>query len=67
MDFYPDEFNEEQYGSLREHEYIALIPFLDINLVKFLMILDYESVRLVDCKCFRKGCQKKQTSSQHFV
>jgi 5'-3' exonuclease len=33
VDYYPDSFQEEQYGSLKEHEYIALIPFLDINIV----------------------------------
>lgn len=30
FDFYPDEFEDDPYGSIRPHEYVSLIPFLNL-------------------------------------
>lgn len=33
IDFYPDEFEDDMYGSTRPHEAISLIPFLNLELI----------------------------------
>lgn len=33
FDFYPDEFEDDPYGSIRSHEFVSLIPFLNLEIV----------------------------------
>lgn len=32
-DYYPNEFDVDPYGSIWEHEFIALLPFLDQSVI----------------------------------
>jgi 5'-3' exoribonuclease 1 len=45
IDYYPDHFEDDLYGSVRAHEAVSLIPFLNHETVPFLLILDHSSLR----------------------
>jgi len=45
IDFYPDTFEDDLYGSVRSHEAVSLIPFLNQQIVIYLIKLDLKSIR----------------------
>lgn len=54
VDYYPDNFEDDLYGSVRSHEAVSLIPFLNHATVQFYIIFRSQ---LFMMKLFRK--QKK--------
>lgn len=46
IDYYPDQFEDDLYGSVRSHEAVSLIPFLNHETVLFSIIPDHKSLRL---------------------
>jgi 5'-3' exonuclease len=56
VDFYPDNVESVTYGSIRAHEAISLIPFLDQNLVniysfRFAKLMNLKSVLQQNLTC----------------
>lgn len=50
FDFYPDQFEDDLYGSTRSHEAVSLIPFLNQEIVILYFILDLRSLSISNKK-----------------